>query len=273
MKPKPDFDPDWTYPSLSPRRLWPFKSIRQLMVAVAAVGMLLAASVTLARQPTSSIIFWDPGRAPASAVPPRLAFYPALETETATEGLVIACPVDDQQPFEVPDDPSRPIAGTAPGSIDPKMVIMAPKSIDPKMVVRAPAWIDPKMVFTPGGVAGQAELGQLPAEGQPEIAPGVTPYYDFVPIPDGSSPPAKMPRYKVVPDPDGSSPPAKTPRYKLVPDPDGSLPPAKRPKYKAVPDPDGSSPPAKRPRYKLVPVPDGSSGSGKEQRRPRERSQ
>jgi hypothetical protein len=253
MKPKPDIDPDWMYPSLSPRRLWPFKSIRQLMVAVAAVGMLLAASVTLARQPTSSIIFWDPGRVPASAVPPRLAFYPA--PETAAAGLVIACPVDDQQPFVIPDDPSRPLARIAPESFHPKTVIMAPESIDPKMVVRAPAWIDPKMVFTPGGAAGQAGLGQLPAEGLPEIAPGVTPYYDLVPIPDGSSPPAKMPRYKLIPDPDGSSPPAKTPRYKVVP------------------DPDGSSPPAKRPRYKLFPVPDGSSGSGKERRRPRERSQ
>jgi hypothetical protein len=219
MKPKPDFDPDWT--PQSPRRLWPIRSIWMLMLVVAACGVLLAVSVTMARQPLSTIVYWDPGLAPARAERAQLAFYPALD-RTPEMGLVIACPVDAEQPPVIPDQLRDPIVTSAADSIDPKMVMIAPDSIDPKMVVRAPTGIDPKMVFTPRGGAGQAEQGGVPAEGVPEIAPGVGPPYELVPAPDGSSPAAEMPKYKVVPVPEGSSPSAKMPKYKVVPVPEGS---------------------------------------------------
>jgi hypothetical protein len=171
MKSKPEFDPD--LPARSQRRLWPIRSIRQLMAVVVISGLLLAVSVTLARQPLSSVVYWDPSLTPASPERARLAFFPAPDTASA-EPLVIACPIDPQPSFVIRDQMRRPIAKSAPRSIDSKMVKVAPESIDPKMVVRAPAWIDPKMVFAPGGGDGQPETGNLPAPAPrvPGIAPG-----------------------------------------------------------------------------------------------------
>lgn len=216
MKSKPDVDLDW--PASSPCRLWRIRSIWQLMAVVAASGIFLAVTVPLAQQPLSSIIISNPGLAPASSAPPRLAFYPA--PAVAQESLVIACPVEATQ---APAIPAQPRDST---------VIIAPESIDPKMVVRAPAWIDPKMVFTPNGAGLQAEPEALPdlVPRVPGITPGTGPQYKLVPIPDRSSPPAKDPQYKPVPVPDGSVPSVKKPRSKAVPAPAQSLPPATKPR-------------------------------------------
>jgi hypothetical protein len=219
MKPKPVFDPDWTAPS--PRRFWPICSIWKLMLAVAACGLLFAVSVSMARQPLTSIVYWDPGLAPARAERAQLAFYPAPDM-TPEGRAAISCPSEPPLPPVIPDQMNRTIAASAAESIDPKMVMIAPESIDSKMVIRAPAWIDPEMVFTPRGSTQQAEQGGVPGEGLPEIAPGVGPPYELVPAPDGSSLPPTMPKYMLVPGPDGSSPPAKAPRYKPVPIPNGS---------------------------------------------------
>jgi len=179
MKSQPDFDLDW--PAGSQSRLWPIRSIRQLMVVVAASGMLLAFTVTLARQPLSSMILWDPGLPTSSTARPRLALYQAPD---AAPPLVIACPVEAAQPDVFRPQPRDPL------------VVVAPESIDPGMVVRAPAWIDPKMVFTPRGGDWQPGQGGLPAPapGVQGVAPYGGPQYKLVPIPDGRSPRAKEQR-------------------------------------------------------------------------------
>jgi hypothetical protein len=191
MKPKADLDPE--LPAFAPRRLWPFRSIWQVMVAVAAIGLFLAASVTLARQPLSSVVFWNPGLAPANAEPARLAFYPA--PDKSQEPLVIACPIDGRQPEVVPHEMRPPIVKRAPEPIDSWMVLRAPGSIDPKMVLRAPEWIDPNMVFKleAEGDRDRAEQGELP-QILPEAAPGGGQEPNPVLHPDGSLPPAKKPR-------------------------------------------------------------------------------
>jgi len=168
MKSKHDFDP--YLPEPSGRRLWPIRSIRQLMVVVAPSGVILAVGVTMARQPLSSMMRRALGYPTASAVPPRLAMVQA-------RGRVVPPRVFLPQP----PDP---------------LVIVAPESIDAGMVVRAPDWIDPKMVFIPSGGDWQAEQGgwPVPAPRVKGVAPRVAPEYKLVPIPDGSMPRAKQPR-------------------------------------------------------------------------------
>ncbi len=177
MKSKPEFDPDW--PASSPWRLWPFRSIRQLMMIVGASGLFLALTVTIARQPLSSIILWDPGLSTSSTVRPRLALFHAPDEEP--QPLVFACPAEAPPPVKIQVQPHDP------------MIVIAPESINPGMVVRAPAWIDPNMVFTPRGRERQPEQGGLPAPAPrvPGIDPQVGPQYKRVPIPDGSSPRGK----------------------------------------------------------------------------------
>ncbi len=218
MKSKPDIDLD--RPASSPHRLWPIRSIWQLMAVVAVIGMFLAVTVPLARQPLSSIASWDPSLSPASASPMQLAAYQAFAD--ARQPLVTGCLVEAPETPTIADQP-----------LD-RTVIVAPDSIDPKMVVRAPEWIDPTMVFTPNGAEVQADPGALPdlAPRVPGIAPGTGPQYRLVPVPEGSGRPAKDPRYKLVPVPDGSVPPGKRPRSNVIPTPDRSLPPATKPRQR-----------------------------------------
>ncbi|MGO9471125.1 MAG: hypothetical protein ACLQIB_28620 [Isosphaeraceae bacterium] len=165
MRSKPDIDPDG--PARSQRRLWPIRSIRQLMVVVAASGMLLAGAVTMARQPLSSTIGRVLGFPTPTTMPPRLAMVPVPRTAV--------------QPDVFPPQPRD------------HSVIIIPESIDRGMVVRAPEWIDPKMVFTPSGGGWQPEQGGLPAPRAKGPAPEAGPQYKLVPVPDGSIPPAKAP--------------------------------------------------------------------------------
>jgi hypothetical protein len=199
MKAKSDFDPDWM-PS-SPRRLWPIGSIWQLMVVVAVSGAIFAVSVTLTRQPLSSIVYVHPALAPAGAASPQLVFYPAVDDSSGA--LVTACPINGQKPPATPDQPFPPIA------------ITTAESIDPKMVVRAPEWIDPKMVVVAPGEASQPEQGGLrylvPEQAVTGIGPGTGSQFEVVPVPQGSAPPAKRLRPRLAPPPGGSKPPAKDP--------------------------------------------------------------
>jgi len=171
MNSKPDFDPDW--PASSRDKFWPFRSIRQLMIIVAASGLLLAAVVTLGRQPLSSMIRRGLGLPRASTVPQRLAMV---------QGRGRAA-----QPGVFRPQPRDPL------------VIIAPEAIDPGMVVRTPAWIDPKMVFTPRGSDWQPEQRGLPAPRVQGIARQNEPQYKVVPIPDGSLPCATKPRRSLDP--------------------------------------------------------------------------
>jgi hypothetical protein len=174
MKSKPDFDPELL--GGSPSRLWPIRSIGQLMVVVAASGVILAAAVATARQPLTSIIVWDPAAFPSSAVRPQLALYQRPDV-TAESLIVHACPevkptIEAPQPLAIQVQPQPLVTQIQPR--DP-MVVFAPESLDPRMVVRAPAWIDPKVVFIPRGSVRQPEQGGLPAPRGPEIAPGPGP--------------------------------------------------------------------------------------------------
>jgi len=234
MKSKPDLDRDWPAPSRW--QLGPFRSIRHVMIVVAAGGMLLAFTATMARQPLSSMITWDPSLGTAGAVPGRLGLYQG--PFEAREGLVIACPIEThflaalQAPGAqaIPDTTSQPLV-MQPQPRDPAVVI-ASESIDPRMVVQAPAWIDPKMVVTSPGGDWQPEQGgsPAPAPGVPGVAPGAGLQYKLIPAPDGSTPPATQPQFELVPVPNGSTPPATKPQYKHVPVPNGSSPPATKPR-------------------------------------------
>jgi len=206
MKSKPDFDPDRPVPSR--RRLWPIRSIGQLMVVVAVSGLLLAIGVTTARQPLSSIVYWEPGLSPSSTARPRLALYPAPDVTPAALVREVYCGLLPDQTASPPDTAPQPLVTDV--QLRDRMVVIAPESIDPAMVVRAPAWIDPKMVFTPRGYE-QPEQGVLPAPGLPWIAPRSKPQSRLVPVPDRSAPRAKDPRFERVPVPEGSLPPAKKP--------------------------------------------------------------
>jgi hypothetical protein len=158
-------------------------------VIVAASGMLLAAAVTLARQPLPSMIRRSPGLRTPITVPPTLTL--------ALAHVPVA------EPFMAQVQPRDP------------MVVIAPESIDPGMVIRAPVWIDSKMVFTPGGGNWQPEDGGLPAPAPsvPGIAPRAERQFKLIPVPYRSSRPAKEPQYKRVPVPERSLPSAKKPQH------------------------------------------------------------
>lgn len=202
MKPKADFDPEIA--ASWPRRSWPFRSIWQLMAVVAASAILLAISVTLARQPRSSAIVWKPALA-VSGGAPQLVFYPG---PADAYQILAAAP----EPSAIAYNDSPPVGSLLPSHPLDRSVVLAPESIDPQMVVRASEWIDPKMVFVVPDANGQPGQGGSPATGLPGIAPRMDPRYNLFLVPEGSLPDAKMPQYKLVPVPDGSIPPAKKSR-------------------------------------------------------------
>ncbi len=167
MKSKPDFDPEW--PARS-RRPWPIRSIRRLMVIVAAIGILLAGALTMARPPLSSMIRRTLNLPTSTAVPRRLAML-------QRRGAVA-------QPDVFRSHRRDPL------------VIIAPESIDPGMVVQAPAWVDSKMVFARRADDWQVDQRELP-EPAPRVhgfAPQVGPQYKVVPGPNGPFAPAGKPR-------------------------------------------------------------------------------
>ena len=196
MKSKRDFDPDWQAPLR--HRLWPFRSIRDLMVVVAVSGLLFGAAVTAARQTLPQMFRRDLGLSTVSTAPPRGTLAPAR----VRAPMALVAQVQPRDP----------------------MVVFAPESIDPGMVVRASDWIDPQMVFTRRAVTGSRNRRRWHRKGwcrprgwhrrsPPGIAPRVWPQSKLIPIPDRlpPSPRAREPRFKRLPNLKGSPPSAKKP--------------------------------------------------------------
>ena len=142
MKPKPEHDPE--RPSSSRRWSWRIRSIGQLMIVIALIGLALSVVPLRTQAPAPGVLKFRGVRGRRAMLPGSIGRLPA-EVRQARD----------------------------------RFVIVAPAAIDPGMVVQADPDLDAAMVFNPetgrrGTLPGDQAPRSRPVEPEaiPEPAPG-----------------------------------------------------------------------------------------------------